>query len=199
MIKIKKVEVTPLDRNYASVVDSTSTLDDKTKNTYSMRVIDNELDGKVDGQFLVNNYYSKTDIDEITTSDTFHFSSSDGEIDVVFRRIGNIVGVYVYPTVLANKESLGISTAITLPDWAKISETSEDRIINLCDSFNCGGYGLSLNSETGTYDISLSSFFRINLRKHTTGSYWLQYNFAISTPYESDTKLRTSVANYMVY
>lgn len=62
MISIKKVEVTPIDRNIAKVVDSTSTQDDKTKNTYSMRVIDNQLDDKVDGQFLVNNYYSKNDV-----------------------------------------------------------------------------------------------------------------------------------------
>lgn len=61
MISIKKVEVTPIDRNIAKVVDSTATQDDKTKNTYSMRVIDSQLDDKVDGQFLVNNYYSKTD------------------------------------------------------------------------------------------------------------------------------------------
>lgn len=37
---IKKVQVTPLDRNIASVVDSTTTQDDKTKNAYSMRIID---------------------------------------------------------------------------------------------------------------------------------------------------------------
>lgn len=40
MLKIKKVKVTPLDRNIGKIVDSTQTLDDKTKNTYSMRVID---------------------------------------------------------------------------------------------------------------------------------------------------------------
>lgn len=40
MLKIKKVEVTPIDRNIGKIVDSTETLDDKTKNTYSMRVID---------------------------------------------------------------------------------------------------------------------------------------------------------------
>lgn len=40
MKKIKKVEVTPIDRNIGKIVDSTATVDDKTKNTYSMRVID---------------------------------------------------------------------------------------------------------------------------------------------------------------
>lgn len=40
MKKIKKVEVTSIDRNIGKIVDSTQTLDDKTKNTYSMRVID---------------------------------------------------------------------------------------------------------------------------------------------------------------
>lgn len=39
MKKIKKVEVTPIDRNIGKIVDSTGTVDDKTKNTYSMRVI----------------------------------------------------------------------------------------------------------------------------------------------------------------
>lgn len=47
MIGIKKVEVTPIDLNIGKIIDSASTTDDKTKNTYSMRVIDEELGTKV--------------------------------------------------------------------------------------------------------------------------------------------------------
>lgn len=51
MLKIKKVEVTPIDRNIGKIVDSTQTLDDKTKNTYSMRVIDEK---NVPGNAIAN-------------------------------------------------------------------------------------------------------------------------------------------------
>lgn len=44
MIGIKKVEVTPVDVNYGKIINSDSTTDDKTKNTYSMQVIDNKIE-----------------------------------------------------------------------------------------------------------------------------------------------------------
>lgn len=40
MIGIKKVQVVPLDINYGKIIDSDSTTDDKTQNTYSMRIVD---------------------------------------------------------------------------------------------------------------------------------------------------------------
>lgn len=43
MKAIKKVEVTPLDYNIGKIIDSAATSDDKTKNTYSMRVIDSKV------------------------------------------------------------------------------------------------------------------------------------------------------------
>lgn len=45
MKAIKKVEVVPLDQNTGTIIDSVSTTDDKTKNTYSARVIE-ELGGE---------------------------------------------------------------------------------------------------------------------------------------------------------
>lgn len=61
MLKIKKVEVTPIDRNIGEIVDSTQTLDDKTKNTYSMRVIDEKINS------ATIDAYSKEEMDEILT------------------------------------------------------------------------------------------------------------------------------------
>lgn len=46
MKAIKKVQVTPLDYNFGKIIDSASTTDDKTKNTYSMRVIENLINDK---------------------------------------------------------------------------------------------------------------------------------------------------------
>lgn len=43
MKAIKKVEVTPIDYNIGKIIDSAATTDDKTKNTYSMRVIDSKV------------------------------------------------------------------------------------------------------------------------------------------------------------
>lgn len=43
MKAIKKVEVTPIDYNIGKIIDSAATSDDKTKNTYSMRVIDSKV------------------------------------------------------------------------------------------------------------------------------------------------------------
>lgn len=40
---IKKVEVTPVDYNFGKIIDSNNTTDDKTKNTYSMNIIDNKV------------------------------------------------------------------------------------------------------------------------------------------------------------
>lgn len=185
MISIKKVEVTPIDRNYASVVDSKSTQDDKTKNTYSMRVIDNELDGKVDGQFLTNNYYSKTDIDEITTSDTFHFLAGDegGELDVVFKRVGKIVFVYYYPIVYgvqSGLQTMSIMDTIELPEWAKISETFEHNI-NICSKFQC--YGWSSSASDG---ISLGSISRFSIVKQANGLYRLRYSYVDTNPAYTD-------------
>ena len=55
MLKIKKVQVVPLDENYAKIIDSASTSDDKTKNAYSMRVVDS----------LLSNVYTQTEINNI--------------------------------------------------------------------------------------------------------------------------------------
>lgn len=43
MKAIKKVEVTPVDYNFGKIIDSNNTTDDKTKNTYSMNIIDNKV------------------------------------------------------------------------------------------------------------------------------------------------------------
>lgn len=40
---IKKIEVTPVDYNFGKIIDSNNTTDDKTKNTYSMNIIDNKV------------------------------------------------------------------------------------------------------------------------------------------------------------
>ena len=48
MLGIKKVQVVPLDENYAKIINSTSTADDKTKNAYSMKIVDDKMDAKSD-------------------------------------------------------------------------------------------------------------------------------------------------------
>lgn len=58
MKTIKKVEVTAIDNNIGKIIDSDATTDDKTKNTYSMRVIDEAFDDatatyKASGDFAV--------------------------------------------------------------------------------------------------------------------------------------------------
>lgn len=64
MKAIKKVQVTPLDYNFGKIIDSASTTDDKTKNTYSMRVIDSELDTKSDTNHNHDDrYYTETESD----------------------------------------------------------------------------------------------------------------------------------------
>jgi hypothetical protein len=204
MISIKKVEVTPIDRNIAKVVDSTATQDDKTKNTYSMRVIDNELDGKVDGQFLVNNYYSKTDIDEVLTSDEYVFTeySGDGSVVVVFRRVGNMVGVYTYPTMAANTESLTImTTPIELPDWAKISETSSDRDIVVCNFFATNGYVMSrVEAEEDYFTLTPSNMYYFQIvKRHDNGNYYFSFHFVQTQATEKVEKLNSRNTNYLVY
>lgn len=64
MKAIKKVQVTPLDYNFGKIIDSASTTDDKTKNTYSMKVIDEELETKSDtGHNHDDRYYTETESD----------------------------------------------------------------------------------------------------------------------------------------
>ena len=70
MLKIKKVEVTPIDRNIGKIVDSTQTLDNKTKNTYSMRVIDekNIPQNALSNTRVGDNALTKFELSEIDTS-----------------------------------------------------------------------------------------------------------------------------------
>ena len=64
MKAIKKVEVTPLDYNEGKIINSASTTDDKTKNTYSIKVIDEELETKSDvGHNHDDRYYTETESD----------------------------------------------------------------------------------------------------------------------------------------
>ena len=44
MKAIKKVEVVPLDYNIGKIINSASSSDDKTKNTYSMKIIDDKIE-----------------------------------------------------------------------------------------------------------------------------------------------------------
>lgn len=201
---IKKVSATPLPKNEGKIIDSAQTLDDKRKNTYSMRVINEKLDDKVDGQFLVRNYYSKTDVDEVLTSDEYVFTehSGDGSVAVKFRRIGNMVGVYTYPTIGANTESLTIMpTVIQLPDWAKISETSSDRDIVVCNFFASNGYVMSrVEAEEDYFTLTPSNMYYFQIvKRHDNGNYYFSFHFVQTQATEKVEKLNSRNTNYLVY
>lgn len=87
MIAIKKIEVTPLDYNEGKIIDSATSTDDKTKNTYSMQIVDNKIsevnqsisEVESDVSDLTNNVYVKGDYAVLTGSITM----TDGEAPVV--------------------------------------------------------------------------------------------------------------------
>lgn len=197
MFCIKKVSATPLPKNEGKIIDSFNTQDDKRKNAPSLHAVQEKLDDKVDGQFLVRNYYSKTDIDEVLTSEKFHFTSTDGEIDIVFKRVGKIVFVYYYPVIYGNEPSATLFNTIELPDWAKISETPTGNI-NICSKLTCGGWSYSESDG-----ISLGSISRFSITKQANGLYRFRYSYVdTNPPYTDPPENRNLIAentSYLVY
>lgn len=90
MKAIKKVEVTPIDYNIGKIIDSAATSDDKTKNTYSMRIIDGKFD-KSNIKVVEGNLTFNAD----THDAFFYYESPQNEKWVVLSawyRIDNFIG-----------------------------------------------------------------------------------------------------------
>ena len=97
MIGIKKVQVVPLDENYAKVIDSFNTQDDKTKNAPSINAVEEKLteinsdisditddvsDINISLNTLNNNVYVKDDYAVLTG--TITLSSGSAEITISY-------------------------------------------------------------------------------------------------------------------
>ena len=72
MKMIKKVGITPIESNTGSIIDSHSTTDDKTKNTYSMQVIDN-LQNTLDTKVNKKPYY----FDNVAAMKAYNLAEGD--------------------------------------------------------------------------------------------------------------------------
>ncbi len=101
MKAIKKVEVTPIDLNIGKIVNSTQTTDDKTKNTYSMQVLDNkftniddELDTKLDTEDAEATYLSKEDAENtyLTQTDAATTYKTKGDFAVLTGDVDDVPG-----------------------------------------------------------------------------------------------------------
>lgn len=93
MKAIKKVEVVPLDYNIGKIINSALSSDDKTKNTYSMKIIDDKI-GATNQNLnnLSNNVYIKDDYAILT-----------GTVTLVD---GTVTTTISYPTGFTNANSV---------------------------------------------------------------------------------------------
>ena len=71
MKAIKKVEVVPLDYNIGKIINSASSSDDKTKNTYSMKIIDDKIENA--------EIYDKATYLQKTSAEAIYLSQEDAE------------------------------------------------------------------------------------------------------------------------
>lgn len=124
MISIKKVSVSPIPRNEASVIDSLNTNDDKTINAPSIRAVNEGLNSKANtGHTHDDRYYKISEIDNKLAQKVSNLSdnsttlnlSNTGTVTIVRR--GNTVTAYAEATVTAGGSL--VSNYITLPDWAR--------------------------------------------------------------------------------
>lgn len=106
MKAIKKVEVVPLDYNIGKIINSATTTDDKTKNTYSMQVIDNiegtlkteinDVDDKADGiiQDLETNYLNKEDAADtyVTQTNASTTYKTKGDFAILTGNVDDVPG-----------------------------------------------------------------------------------------------------------
>lgn len=153
MKAIKKVEVTPIDYNIGKIIDSAATTDDKTKNTYSMRVIDNELDTKINASNIVK--VTKTVTIQESTLEPFDLTADD-TID--------------YPEGFNRNNSYVVSARVIPPygDYAAIPMTYYDNDRKITGIMNYSYYGIDkilVFYDGNAFDIDDELTFELILMK----------------------------------
>lgn len=203
MIGIKKVQVVPLDENYAKIIDSFNTTDDKTKNAPSINAVEGKLSeinsdiSDINGDISdINN--TLTSLTETDTSSTFTFTDTGyGSIDIKFKRVGNVVKVEVSPILYANRKDINIDyMEISLPDWAKISDTPSRGNNAFCSIFGTE-MAVQMSSSTAGY-VAPQDILQFVLYKDVFGDYYVKFIYARSTTTSSNEYLRSWSAYYLV-
>lgn len=174
MKTIKKVSVSPLPRNEASVIDSLDSGDDQTINAPSIHAVNEGLNGKANSShthtksditdFAHNHddrYYTKTEADTIQTG-TATATSSTGSIDFTFKRNGNVVSVKAVLNMNTNLDTVQVMGAVSIPDFAKPTNTG---------TFASGCIFGSYSIDTTNFELSINSVAKFGLTKASNGNY----------------------------
>ena len=120
MKAIKKVEVVPLDYNIGKIINSASSSDDKTKNTYSMKIIDDKISETID---YVDETVTNLETVQTFTETVVDDRNSNRYIDICWKKVGKTVQINIVATIPANgSSSMGMAHFnFTIPEWAKVS------------------------------------------------------------------------------
>lgn len=153
MKAIKKVEVVPLDYNIGKIINSASSSDDKTKNTYSMKIIDDKISETID---YVDE--TATNLETVQTfTETLSYTgtptSGEGiEITTLWKKVGKIVTLSFNVYIPRGKGGLiNLSHFIfTIPEWAKPTSTSNFLNFNNGTSKVLGYYYDRKENTSGT-------------------------------------------------
>lgn len=159
MKTIKKVAVTPVTPNTGDIIDSFSTLDDKTTNAPSINAVENYA-------------YSKSEKNSEFNTQTYTFSTTNQDqtitVNFTFRRSGNVVMIVAKSTDMPIGSGYPFTKVISdLPDWAKISETPSSNM-TITSDFGVDG-GVASNDTGGIF--AFERYGSISFVKQANGNY----------------------------
>ena len=160
MKRIRKVAETPVDETTGSIVDTTS-IDDKTTNTYSARIIDESID------YAVSNISIPTKTSQLT-NDVGYISAKD--CNSLYKKLD---GSNNFITLTGGD---GNTTGYRLILQKQLGTWSVNRIVMSIVSRHQGSGILSIGVETyaDISKIGIDGFFYGSTLSYTAGS-WVHY------------------------